>query len=468
MAMRVCMILEGCYPFVRGGVSTWVHQYMEKSPEIEFVLWTVHASEDDTKEPLYTLPSNVVEHHKVILNEGYDKKASRPMNPQLSSKISSLMYDLLLEEKNETSLEEIARLLRQDTSPMSLVFSEAFLSLAQRISDEIPGLGMADAFYSLQSMMMPICKVLTAQIPDADVYHAAVTGYGGLLGAVAAIETKKPFVLTEHGIYPREREEELIASDWAIPAMRPLWIRLFYKMSAYAYRYASRVTSLFQNARDRQIIIGCPPEKCTVIPNGINMDPFQKIRLPEIGHEIHIGAFVRFAAIKDLKTMIRAFHSVRQRRSDVYLHIMGGTDDRAYRESCEALIDRLHLRQSVLIEGHVNTIEYMRRMDMTLLSSISEGQPLTILESMAAGRACIATRVGDCPGLIEEETNSAGPAGICCTPMAAEEISAAVLKLCAEPELRIQMGKNGRQRVRNKYLLDNMLHAYHAVYQEVI
>ncbi len=466
--MRVCMILEGCYPYVRGGVSTWVHQYIEHSSEIEFVLWTVHASIEDAQDALYTLPKNVVEHHKVYLSNHIDERNCRRMDENRAEEISSLIYQLLIEEESANKLEEIARRLRKEAVPISLVYSEPFLSMAQKMSDNLSGLGMADAFYSLQSMVIPLCKVLTAKVPQADVYHAAVTGYGGLLGAIAAIETGRPFVLTEHGIYPREREEELISSDWSIPAMRPIWIKLFYKMSVFAYTHAIRVTSLFQNALERQVIIGCDPKKCSVIPNGILVEPFNNISLPDNRNEIHIGAFVRFAAIKDLKTMIRAFYIVRQYRKDVYLHIMGGTDDPSYRNSCMALIDRLGMRGSIIIDGHVNTIEYMSKMDFTLLTSISEGQPLTILESMAAGRACVATRVGNCPGLIEGEMDKSNPAGICCTPMIPEEIASAITKLCNNPEMRKKMGENGKRRVRSKYLLDSMIQSYHTVYQEVI
>ena len=465
--MKVCLILEGCYPFIRGGVSAWAHQYITNSPEIEFVLWTVHAAGEDVKEPLYVFPENVTEHRMIILEEDRKERRARKTDAALWEKTAEAMYRLLF--SGENSADELTGLLRSAKMPVEgLMRSEALLDLARRISDEIPELGLADAFYSLQSMFKPICKILTAEIPDADIYHAAVTGYGGMLGAMAAMETGKPFILTEHGIYPREREEELIATDWTVPAVRPLWIRLFYEMSRFAYSHASKVTSLFENARDRQIAIGCAADKCVVIPNGIPADRFSSLPEPENRDTLHLGAFVRFAEIKDLKTLIRAFYAVKQKEDHLILHIMGGTDDEDYRRSCEVLIDRFGLRDSTRIEGHVDAVEYMRMMDMTILTSISEGQPLTILESMAAGRPCIATRVGDCEGLIEGETEGAGAAGICCTPMCPEEIADAILRLCRDPELRRNMGKNGKKRVWSRYLLSDMLRAYHEVYREVM
>lgn len=465
--MRVCMILEGCYPFVRGGVSSWAHQYISCSPETEFVLWTIHASGEDVKEPLYKLPDNVTEHHMIVLNESRDRKGCRMPERHAAKQAAEAMRKVLM--SGEDSFEQLAALLRGMKEPLpGLLQSEPFLALAQQMSNETPGLGLSDAFYSLQSMFMPICKVLTASIPEADVYHTAVTGYGGLLGAMASTETGKPLVLTEHGIYPREREEELISSDWAVPAMRPVWIRLFYEMSKYAYRKAARVTSLFRDAMARQITIGCDPARCVVIPNGIRADRFMQIGPPDADEKIHIGAFVRFAAIKDLKTLIHAFHTARQETDNLLLHIMGDTDDPDYRASCEALIRRLGEEESIIPEGHISTPEYMQKMHMTILTSISEGQPLTILESMASGRPCIATRVGNCAGLIEEEIDGIGAAGIICTPMMPDEIAGAIVKLSTDSGLRSEMGENGRKRIRTQYLLESMLDSYHRVYQEVI
>ena len=465
--MRVCMILEGCYPFVRGGVSTWVHQYLTHSPEIEFVLWTIHATREDTITPLYQLPSNVKEHHMVILDEVTNNKIHCATNHANEEKFAKAVYYIIQDQNNR--FDDLAKLLRSvRESPAQFLHAEAFLKAAQKLSDETPGLGLSDAFYGLQSMFMPICKVITAKIPRADIYHSAVAGYGGLLGAIAAIETNKPFVLTEHGIYPREREEELLSSDWTVPAMRPLWINLFYEMSKFAYNRAVKVTSLFEDAKARQITIGCNPSKCVVIPNGILIENFDALKYPKKCEEIHIGAFVRFAAIKDLKTLIHAFHTARQTRPNIILHIMGGTDDQSYRNSCESLIERLGMRSYIKIEGHIHPTEYMEKMHLTILTSISEGQPLTILESMASGRPCIATRVGDCAGLIEKPIDGIGPSGICCAPMAPDEIANAIVKICSDEALRCRMGANGKMRVKKKYLLQDMLKSYHAVYQEVI
>ena len=78
--MRICLILEGCYPFVHGGVSTWMHQYINEMPEHEFVLWVIGAKGEDRDKFVYTLPKNVVEVHQVFLDEALQVKGNRFFN----------------------------------------------------------------------------------------------------------------------------------------------------------------------------------------------------------------------------------------------------------------------------------------------------------------------------------------------------------------------------------------------------
>lgn len=51
------MILEGCYPYVRGGVSSWMHEYIQGMPEHEFVLWVIGAKAEDRGKFKYELPA---------------------------------------------------------------------------------------------------------------------------------------------------------------------------------------------------------------------------------------------------------------------------------------------------------------------------------------------------------------------------------------------------------------------------
>ena len=105
-------------------------------------------------------------------------------------------------------------------------------------------------------------------------------------------------------------------------------------------------------------------------------------------------------------------------------------------------------------------------MDMTILTSISEGQPLTILESFAAHKPAIATDVGNCRGLIMGEGDGLGAAGLITHIMNLEEISQAILYLAHHPEERRRMGEIGYRRVCAHYRIDQMHDAYQRIYRD--
>lgn len=116
--------------------------------------------------------------------------------------------------------------------------------------------------------------------------------------------------------------------------------------------------------------------------------------------KINIGAVLRVTPIKDVKTMIQAFGFAKEKDDRLKLWIMGPwEEDREYAEECFQLVSDMEI-PDVVFTGRINIRDYLGRMDVTILTSISEGQPLTILESYAAHKPVIATDVGNCYGLI--------------------------------------------------------------------
>lgn len=106
-------------------------------------------------------------------------------------------------------------------------------------------------------------------------------------------------------------------------------------------------------------------------------------------------------------------------------------------------------------------------MDMILLTSISEGQPLAIMESFAAGKPVIATDVGDCRGLILGGSDGFGEAGIVAPVMDVAKISMAMLRLAYNESERARMGENGYKRVTSLYRAETMYESYRALYKEL-
>ena len=213
-----------------------------------------------------------------------------------------------------------------------------------------------------------------------------------------------------------------------------------------------------------QAELGCPPEKIIVTPNGIDASAFESI--PQKAADdpfVNVGAFVRVTPMKDIKTMISAFYYAHKQNPMLKLWIMGPDEDAAYVAECYQLIDTLRA-ENIVFTGPIKTAEYIGRMDMTLLTSISEGQPLTILESYAARKPAIATNVGNCAGLICGETDDFGAAGIVAPVLNVTQISEAILKLADDPELRRRMGEAGYRRLISRFQLEDMIDAYDSIY----
>ena len=320
----------------------------------------------------------------------------------------------------------------------------------------------------MRSIYLPLFLVLKSRIPKADLYHCVATGYAGVLGSMAKYLYGCELLISEHGIYTREREEEIIKASWVAGVYKNIWIEQFKKMSLLAYDQADIVTSLYARARQLQLELGCPAEKTRVTPNGIDVERLADLpgKTEEDKKMIHIGAVLRVTPIKDVKTMIQAFAFAKKKVDRLKLWIMGPCDeDEQYAKECFDLVEALNVKD-VVFTGRVDIRDYLGRMDFTILTSISEGQPLTILESYAAHKPVIATDVGNCRELIYGDKEGEKPAGILTHIMNLEEISEAMVELAENDKMRKDMGEAGYERVMAGYKVQDMKQVYRGIYQE--
>ena len=92
--LTVCLILEGSYPYITGGVSSWVHQLIRYLEQIDFVLYTISPVQDQKTH--YELPPNVVDHKDLVLSAPV-RDRTRPKNLQgLLRQITGIHETLLL------------------------------------------------------------------------------------------------------------------------------------------------------------------------------------------------------------------------------------------------------------------------------------------------------------------------------------------------------------------------------------
>ena len=242
-------------------------------------------------------------------------------------------------------------------------------------------LPFTEMFWTMRSMLLPLFVVLMHPPPEADVYHSVSTGYGGVAGSIAAFLRDKPYILTEHGIYTREREEEIIKASWIKGYLKDLWIQYFYSLSTAAYSFAHPVISLFEKNRQIQIALGARKRRPKSSPMGCGCQ-MQRRNIMWIKQILLLGPF-RLVPIKDIKTMIQSFAIVKQKHPRAKFLIMGPVEeDEEYYQECLQLAAALELAD-IEFTGAVKVQDYLSEVDVLVLSSISEGQPLAILEGLA-------------------------------------------------------------------------------------
>ena len=467
--MRVCIVSEGCYPYAVGGVSGWIHSMVRSFSNLEFVLVNIISTREQRGQFAYELPDNVTEVYEVYLQDEdwsrkrWHQKSRLKLKEPHRQALRSLMLGRQVEWDNLFDMFQ-----EQEFSIDSLLMGEDFLRIAVEVYEErYTQIMFSDFLWTLRSMYVPLFLVLRQEFPKADVYHCVATGYSGIIGAKAAHQFGSNILLSEHGIYTREREEELIRATWLDGLFKDIWIEQFRKMSRLVYDRADAVISLYPAARLLQIELGCPEDKARVIPNGINTERMEGLpgKTPEEQGLINVGAILRVTQIKDVKTLLRAFADARQEVPDLRLWIMGSmAEEPEYAAECVELAKALGLPEETFT-GDIDVREYLGRMDFTILTSISEGQPLVMLESFAAGKPVIATDVGDCRGLIYgEDRDSFGTAGILTHVMNQKDIAAAIVELALHPEEREEMGRRGYQRVKAAHELADMRRAYRELY----
>jgi polysaccharide biosynthesis protein PelF len=467
--MKICLIAEGCYPYVAGGVSSWIQMLVKGMPQHEFTIFTIGAEEKLRGQFKYEIPNNIAQIDEHFLDEFMNAKEKKATDIRITKRQKETFVQFLVGERIDWGV--IFDMFRSDgnLSVNQFLISKDFLSIVEAICEtKYAQTPFNDVFWTIRSMLLPILSIIKTKPPKADIYHCVSTGYAGIVGAKFKHDTGKPLIVTEHGIYTREREEEILKADWVDNYFKTTWIDFFTSISYGAYVAGDVITALFSNAKFLQIELGAPQEKCIVIPNGINTERFSNIEpLSEVKKEFVIGAVVRVVPIKDIKTMIYSFSIVKNEIKNAKLYIIGPYNENPdYYEECVELIESLEC-EGIEFVGRVNISEWLGKVDITLLTSVSEGQPFVILESLAARRPVVATDVGSCREMIEGTYDDYGESGIITPVMNPDMIAKAIIKLAKDRKLMIRMGEQGYQRTVRYYKEEVFLDEYENIYRRL-
>lgn len=492
----ICLLLEGTYPYVRGGVSSWVHQIISGLPEYTFYIIFLGGHPDFYEEPAYELPNNVVGIDVHFLLS--DSEHIKPKRSSGNRALFETLRDFLSYFENSTTpipnelLQSISTVLGKNgqLTLKDFLYSQASWEvLTDQYLEHAEHLSFVDYFWTYRNIYQPlfILAEISQHLPNAKVFHSVSTGYAGFLGALCHQTTQRPLLLTEHGIYTKERKIDLSHANWGsnhrcaldismhkgMDLTRKTWIQFFEQLGLTAYHQADQIISLFDGNRQRQHTDGAPSDRTSVIVNGINIERFEKAyQLRPEQPPMVIGLVGRVVPIKDIKTFIRTIRMAVEVLPDLEGWIIGPTEeDPDYVYECELLIESLGMTNNVKMLGSQNVAEIMPQLGIMMLTSISEAQPLVLLEAMAAGIPCVATEVGACREIIkgaEGEDAKLGSAGEIISIASPIEGVDAITQLLGDANAWKKAGDVGKARVLRYYDEKKMYGAYRNLYKEAI
>jgi glycosyltransferase involved in cell wall biosynthesis len=212
-------------------------------------------------------------------------------------------------------------------------------------------------------------------------------------------------------------------------------------------------------------VLGMPAHRVWYIPNFVCASPLdaEPPPLPGLaGQRIVCVANLRFE--KDHPTLVRAMAQVVHHIPTAHLLVIGAPSDLAYLDAIQGEIAKYGLEHHVSLLGQRDDVFAMlQACDIGVLSSASEGLPLALLEYGLAGLPAVATRVGQCPDVLDE-----GRAGILVPSGAPQQLAEALLSLLRSAELRAQLGDRLRTRVRELYSVDRIMEQVCQVYETVL
>ncbi len=160
--------------------------------------------------------------------------------------------------------------------------------------------------------------------------------------------------------------------------------------------------------------------------------------------------------------MIRAAKLVQNEIPEVQFKVYGSLEvDKEYVKKCQNLVKKLKLVDTFHFEGfHNQPSMIFNEGDISILTSISEGFPYTVIESMSCGRPVVATDVGGIRDALEG-------CGILCKPRDPRDIANGVVKLLQDTDLRLEYGRKARDRVLLTFTTEQSVDAYYHSYVQL-
>jgi polysaccharide biosynthesis protein PelF len=490
--LSVLFCTEGTYPYVHGGVSTWCEILCKEIPSVDYTLFAITGTPEVTFK--YELPPNAQSIVHIPL-----WGAQEPAEYILANTPFSDIYERKLRTTDDAIEEHFLPLLRTFLRAMDKADGDVAAdgpviwklwkyfqrydwnttwksqpawqtfkiesvrafeeNPADYLDSELPSVfDLTTCMRWMYNFLMP----LQAPVPECDVVHATIAAFTGIAGIVAKHEYGSAFLVTDHGVFARERYIAVSAGPFSFFCKRFL-INMSCFISRLNYMYADVVSPVANFNRRWEIPYGTDERKIETIYNGIDPARFESKPKPErTANRPTAVAVARVFPLKDLFTLIRSAAVARDTISNVWFIVYGSLDaDPPYVAKCRELIEEFKLEDNFEFAGfHNKPNEAFCEGDISVLSSISEGFPFTVLESMACERPVVGTDVGGVKEALEGF-------GVVVPPRDPEAFGQGVVTLLGDDDLRIELGRRARQEILAKFRTSTSVDAYLDLYRRL-
>ncbi|WP_020402851.1 GT4 family glycosyltransferase PelF [Gracilimonas tropica] len=483
---------EGSYPYSGGGVSTWAHILCtELKEKVDFHVLAITGN--PYVESRYRLPENIKKIIHVPLwgvdepSDYYDN--DRPFSLQIQRKskatkqITQTLFKPIFEDFIDCLLNPYSDVQRisdvlyglwkyfqhfdyKQTLRQPLLwveFKSAILNYFEDAdlheSEEPRVFDLTFGMRWLYHFLMPIAVDVSE---DIDVCHATLAGFPALSSIAAKYEYGTPGIVTDHGVYMRERLINVGQADMPFFSKR-LLVDLSTLVSRSVYFTADQISPVTTANKAWEKRFEANEENIKPIYNGVNTDVFKPTPKPRQTRDTPtVIAVAQVFPLKDIETMIRSADLVRKEIPGVKFKIYGSLEvDKPYVQKCRKLVEELNLEDTFEFGGfHDQPSMIFNEGDISILTSISEGFPYTVIESMSCGRPVVATDVGGIRDALEG-------CGILCKPRSPQDIANGVIKLLKDDDLRLEYGRKARERVLLTFKTEISVDAYYESYLDL-
>jgi glycosyltransferase involved in cell wall biosynthesis len=505
--VRIGLLTEGGYPYLSGDARLWCDRLVRGLGQHEFEVYALSRTERQETEGWVPLPSQV---GRVITaplwtaeDDGvsYGRRARRRFTECYGELATALCTGrpgdpaaapgeapAAEADRFGSALYGLAELARDEGGLVGALRSEAAVRALERAC-RAPG-----ALRAAREARVPDLLAVAAHLERAlrplsldwyeddalgsvDLCHATSGGPAALPGLLARHFHGVPLLVTEYGV--RLRTHYLATTD-APPAVRSLLAAFHGRLAAETYERAAVITPGNAHARRWQERCGADRTRIRTVYPGMDASRFAEVgestECAEPDTLVWVG---RVEPAKDLVSLLHAFAEIRKEEPKTRLRIVGapaGPEGTAYLGHCKALAAQLFPDEAEGLHSvgdnpvsfeEIGGPELPTLADayaagaVTVLSSVVEGFPISLVEAMFCGRATVSTDVGAVVEVI-------GGTGLVVPPRNPRALGEACLALLRDPERRERLGAAARARALELFTVEQNTTAFHGIYLEIV